>query len=56
MIVEFTCYNCDGTGWQIYYDNGCSNREKCEVCDGKKKISVPKEMADGLREDKEDGS
>jgi DnaJ-class molecular chaperone len=44
--VEIDCVDCNGDGWTVPYGpNGYEAQEKCETCNGKKKIMVDEKFA-----------
>lgn len=41
--VEIDCIDCNGDGWTVPYGpNGYEAQEKCETCNGSKKIMIDK--------------
>lgn len=44
--VEMECFNCDGKGWTVTHQwSGYPEQERCETCDGSKKLMVDAEFA-----------
>lgn len=43
--VRIYCWECDGLGWTMGYDNHLPIQERCTCCHGAKVMTVPVEFA-----------